>query len=145
VDKKYHSGDNISFTFTGTDCLGDHSNGTGQVVKKSSGTDLPEFWQTDLIGTWTGTASNLEHSATLGLTVTSAGEVSGTGVSSTWTIDPMGIVIGGGTFTFISGTQLIIASASWNLQLNGTKDKLTGIYDVFVPGLHDLDITLVRQ
>ncbi len=139
------SGESMSFSFQGTDCLGTHANGTGDVVKESSGTDLPDFTQLDLAGIWSGTASNSVNSFTLTLTVTYTGNVTGDGVNSTWTIDPMGTVNGGGDFEFISGSQLIVASASWNLQHNEAKQTLTGVFDVYVSGLHDLEITLVKQ
>jgi hypothetical protein len=138
------SGESISFSFQGTDCLGTHTNGTGDVVKESSGTDLPEFSQIELVGTWTGTAYHPSYSSTLTLTVTSSGNVSGSGVTSTWTIDSKGTVTGGGSYSFIMGSTWYDAGASWNLQLDQSKQKLTGVFVVYVGGLQ-LNSTLVKQ
>jgi len=135
----------ISFNFQGTDCMGAHSNGIGEVTKESSSTDLPNFSQVDLIGIWIGTATNSQNSFSVTLTVTSTGIVSGSGVSSAWTIDSKGTVTGGGSFSFISGSYFYVASASWYLQINDGKETLTGIFDVYISGLHDLEICLVKQ
>ncbi len=138
------SGNTISFSFQGTDCLGTHTMGSGVVLKESSGTDLPEFSFLDLAGTWTGTAYHPSYSATLTLTVTNNGNVSGSAVTSTWAIDSKGTVTGGGSYSLMLGSTWYDANTSWLLQLDESKQKLTGVLVVYVGGLQ-LNTALVKQ
>ena len=62
---------------------------------KSSGVS---YSLSDLVGMWVGSANTFS----LNLTVDSEGNVSGSGVSSEWTITATGRVTGGGSFAFIS-------------------------------------------
>ena len=114
--------------------------------KKSTGpsdvttpTDV-SYNKTDLVGTWEGEADDIS----LELTVNPLGKVSGSGISSQWSIDSQGKVSGGGNYSFLSNSSLIVASASWSLQLNSDKTELSGKLDVSYSGLHNMDVNLTK-
>ncbi|RMD67233.1 hypothetical protein D6833_00470 [Candidatus Parcubacteria bacterium] len=119
-------------------CGGDGSNPSGPGPSTS-------FSLADLQGTWTGEAKNADNTVSLNLTCDTAGEVSGSGVDCTWAIDSQGKVTGSGSFTFVAGSSLIVASASWHLQLDNNKTSLSGTFNVAYPTLHDLEVTLNKQ
>jgi len=96
---------------------------------------------TDLAGIWEGEANSIS----LNLMVDSEGKVSGSGVSSLWSTDSKGNVTGGGGFGFTSGGHYIIANASWSLQLNSNKTKLSGEFDVAYSGLHNMNVNLTKS
>ncbi|HHS14184.1 MAG TPA: hypothetical protein ENN03_10525 [bacterium] len=103
------------------------------------------FSLADLVGTWIGTAVKNSTTINLNLNVDETGKVSGSGVSSTWAITEDGVVTGGGSFGFISGGYLIMASAGWNLTMNDAKSMLTGTFNVSYSGLSGLSVELNKQ
>lgn len=103
------------------------------------------FALSDLVGEWTGEASNSSNTINLNLTVDEDGNVTGSGVSSTWSITVKGKVTGGGSFSFIAGSSFMVSSGSWDLKLNDGKTRLTGEFDVSFSGLHDMDVTLTKS
>ena len=84
--------------------------------------EFVNFVLKDIVGKWSGSAGSFN----LDLTVASDGKVTGSGVSSKWSVGNTGKVSGGGSFSVISGGWLIVASCGWNLQLNGDRNELTG-------------------
>lgn len=111
----------------------------------SSDNDPVIFSLADLVGNWTGTAVKNSTTINLNLNVDETGKVSGSGVSSTWSITEDGTVTGGGSFSFLSGGHLIVASAGWNLTMNEAKSMLTGTFNVSYSGLSGLSVDLNKQ
>ena len=99
----------------------------------------------DLVGSWTGEVKNSSNTITLDLNVISTGKVSGSGVSSQWSIDTKGKVTGSGSFGFISGSHLIVANSSWSLQLDSKKTNLSGEFNVGYSGLHNMSVNLDKK
>ena len=101
---------------------------------------------TDLVGSWTGVIkdSYSYNTFSIDLKVNSGGGVSGSGVSSLWSIDSKGKVTGGGHFTFLSGSNFILASAHWSLQLDSQKTSLSGKYDV-TSYFYDMTVILSKE
>lgn len=125
---------------------GESSSASGTITMNANHTlnataEAASFDSTDIVGTWQGTAGSFS----LSLTVDSTGKATGSGVSSTWSIDSTGKVTGGGSFAFVSGGYLIVAAASWNLQLNSTKNQLTGKYTVAYSSVGTLTVSLNKQ
>jgi hypothetical protein len=110
-----------------------------------AGPSTPTYQMSDLQGTWTGQATNSSNTLNLELTIDSNCKVSGSGVSCTWSIDDAGKVTGGGAFSFISGSYLTVAGASWSLQMNTDKKTMSGTMDVSYPTLHSMTTTLTKQ
>lgn len=98
-------------------------------------TPIVAYSLADLVGDWHGSYY---------LTVAADGKVSGGGVSATWTIDDKGKITGSGSYSYISGSQFIVASAVWSLQMSEDKKELTGTHDVMSSGMHDISVTLTR-
>jgi hypothetical protein len=94
----------------------------------SPGCKSPASPSSDLAGTWKGNTGSGEAGKTfdLNLTVDSSGNVTGSGVSSTWSVGSSGKVTGGGTFSVVSWGTYKTLQATWNLQLNSAKNQLTG-------------------
>ena len=75
----------------------------------------------DLSGRWDGYIDKIGN---VNLTIDSHGNVSGD-LSSEWSITNEGEITGEGSYSYISGSQLIVASAIWTLQLDiKTKSKI---------------------
>jgi hypothetical protein len=108
-------------------------------------TSAPTFATSDLQGSWKGTAVNSSNSLTLSLAVDGQCKATGSGVSSTWSIDNTGKVTGGGSFSFVSGSYLTVASSSWSLQMSQDKKSLSGSMDVSYPTLHNMTVSLTKQ
>jgi len=104
-----------------------------------------EYALNDLVGVWTGQASTSTNPIDLNLTVDQDGIVSGSGVSSDWSISVRGKVSGEGTYSFTANASLVVANGSWDLQLSDDKLTLTGEFDVSAPGLHNLEVTLKKS
>ncbi len=79
------------------------------------------------------------------MTVDSGGNVTGSGVSSKWSINTEGKVAGSGSYSFVSGSSLIIANASWSIQLDSEKTKLSGEFDVAYSTLHNMTVNLTKK
>lgn len=105
----------------------------------------PTFTVSDIVGAWSGTASNASGTLQLDLQVDASGNVSGSDVSSVWSIDSSGRVTGSGSLSVMAGSSLIVANASWSLQMNDAKNKLSGNCDASHPALHDMSVTLTKQ
>lgn len=103
------------------------------------------YQSSDITGNWKGEAKNSSNTISLDLTVAENGEVSGSGVSSTWEIDNSGKVTGGGIFSFASGGRLTVAASGWSLQLNSNKNGLTGKFNVAYSTLNDMDVSLTKE
>ena len=110
--------------------------------KNPTGSSNVNYALSDIVGTWSGTAKG---SITLNLNVDSEGNVTGSGVRSQWSIDSSGKVTGGGSFSFTSGNYYTVAGASWSLQLNTAKTKLSGEYNVAYSSLHDMAVNLAKE
>lgn len=126
---------------------GDTGGGTTPATSPSTPPSVPvSFTSSDLMGSWTGSASNSTNTIPLTLQVDSTGRVSGSGVSTTWSIDNSGRVTGDsrGAFSFVSGTQLIVALGAWTLQLSTDKRNLSGTFDVSISNLHNMSVTLTQ-
>jgi hypothetical protein len=115
----------------------------------------PSYNTADLQGEWFGDAKNSTAEIGIGLAFKPDGALSGTGSSfdsnfnltyydirSTWSMNAEGKITGSGTLSFVSGTNLIVASASLSLQLRPNKCEMDGIIDVAYPNLHDLAIDM---
>ena len=94
----------------------------------------------DIVGNWIGSAGSIS----MDLTVALNGDVSGSGVTSTWSIDSSGNVTGGGFFTYVHEGYFISASAGWNLQLNSSKNQLTGTFSVSHSSIGTLTVNLTK-
>lgn len=105
----------------------------------------PSYSMSDVEGTWKGTAVNSSNTLNLTLTVNSQCKVSGSGVSCTWTIDDAGKVTGSGSFSFVSGSYLTVASSSWSLQMSNDKRSMTGSMDVSYSTLHGMSVSVTKQ
>ena len=110
--------------------------------KNPANSSSVNYNQSDIVGAWIGTARG---DITLDLSVDSEGNVTGSGVRSLWSIDNKGKVTGGGSFSFSSGGYLTVAGASWSLQLNSNKTKLSGEYNVAYSSLHDMEVDLAKD
>jgi hypothetical protein len=100
------------------------------------------FSQEDLEGLWTG---RIGTSSGVQIFVEATGRATGSGFSGTWRIDDVGRVTGSGSVSAVSGSQLIVASATWRLVMSGSKQALSGTVDGAAPGLHDLSVSLTRS
>ncbi|MBM4162775.1 MAG: hypothetical protein FJ217_16985 [Ignavibacteria bacterium] len=105
----------------------------------------PTYSMSDLQGTWKGEAKNSSNTLSLNLTVDTQCKVTGSGVSCTWSIDNTGKVAGSGSFSFVSGSYLTVAAASWSLQMSSDKKSITGTMEVAYPTLHGMSTTLTKQ
>ena len=88
----------------------------------------PQSAARELVGTWVGTTGSGEAGKTfpLSLSVDATGNVTGSGVISTWSADNAGRVTGGGSFSVVSWGTPKTLQANWTMQLNATKTQLTG-------------------
>jgi len=113
----------------------------------SPGCKSPAAPASDLAGTWKGTAGSGEAGRTfdLNLTVDSTGKVTGSGVTSIWSIDNTGKVTGGGTFSVVSWGNYITVQSSWNLQLNSAKNQLTGTLATSDGFIKTINVTLNKN
>ena len=109
------------------------------------GNDTPSFALSDLVGTWIGNATNSYNTISLDMTVGSGGNVTGSGVSSTWSVNTEGKVTGSGSYSFVSGSSLTVAGASWSLQLDSEKINLSGQFDVAYSTLHNMTVNLTKK
>ena len=105
----------------------------------------PSFDLSDLVGNWIGNATNSYNTISLDVIVDSGGNVTGSGVSSTWSVNTEGTVAGSGSYSFVSGSSLIVAGASWSLQLDSEKINLSGQFDVAYSTLHNMTVNLTKK
>ena len=103
------------------------------------------FTVKDLEGIWIGSISGKRKKFRLRLTVDVSGMVSGSGVQSVWSIDQNGVVTGEGSFSFIEGSNLSIASSRWILQLNNRTTHLSGSFSVDYPGFQKMRVNLRKR
>jgi hypothetical protein len=115
-------------------------NGDNPVDAQSSA-----FKAADVIGVWKGEAKNGSNTISLNLTVGDSCKVSGSGVNCTWNIDQAGKVTGEGSFMFTSGGSLYWSWSDWTLQMNSGKKTMTGVFNVWMPNLNNMQATLTKQ
>jgi len=98
----------------------------------------------DLVGDWSGKATNSNSTLTLDLTVDSEGNVSGSNFGSKWNISSDGKVTGEGGCSIQVGNAIFRGvPTTWSLQLNSKKKKLTGqLYLDFID--LELDVNLTK-
>ncbi len=110
--------------------------------------DTPGFSVSDVSGSWVGTATPESFGQTLhiSLDVDSNGTVGGSLFRAVWRIDSGGKVAGGGTMSFrTGGGRSIVADASWSLQLNGFRNRLSGGVYVEYSDFRNMTVNLIKQ
>lgn len=113
-------------------------------------TSGPEpFSMADLVGTWSGEATNQQNTFTITLTCDATGDVDGSGaggalsIGATWSINAEGAVTGSGVIGIVSGGSLIIEMGGWSLQMNDDRNRLTGTFSS--SHLGTMDVTLDKS
>lgn len=99
----------------------------------------------DLAGKWEGTAQNRNNTIFLKLDVDQKGHVIGSGVQANWDIDEMGKVTGGGSFSFMNGTNHFVVKATWMIKLSKAKLVLSGKFIVSHEKFNKLRIQLKKR
>jgi len=69
----------------------------------------------ELVGNWTGDAKNSSSTVPLDLIVGYEGNFIGSGIEAQWHVNDDDKISGTGSYVYISGSQLIISSATWYL------------------------------